>query len=344
MRASIHTLVVTVLAVGLLGLFLRQADFGAVWATIRSGDPVAVLASAVLVFVSYALRAWRWQYLLAPMGRTSFGTAFRATVIGFAASFLLPARAGEFLRPWLLARREGMATSAAFATILLERVLDLIVVVVLLSVFLVAFDPGLARLDPSADRLIRLGGAASAAGALGLLGVMVVLARNPDLLPALLRRLDAILPARMAEAVARLARTFAEGLAIVRQPARLAGALAASVPLWAVIGWQIWWVSHGLGVALPASGTLLVMALLVVGVAVPTPGAVGGFHEAYRIGVTTFFAANNDRAVAAAIVLHATGLIPTTLIGIWMMTKEGLTLGRLASVAEAGAGAGGANL
>ena len=58
------------------------------------------------------------------------------------------------------------------------------------------------------------------------------------------------------------------------------------------------------------------MALLVVGVAVPTPGAVGGFHEAFRLGATTFYGAPNDRAVGAAIVLHAVSFVPVTALGL----------------------------
>ena len=56
---------------------------------------------------------------------------------------------------------------------------------------------------------------------------------------------------------------------------------------------------------MPFTGSFLIMALLVVGVAVPTPGAVGGFHAAFRLGATTFFGAPDDAAVGAAIVLHA---------------------------------------
>jgi uncharacterized membrane protein YbhN (UPF0104 family) len=103
-----------------------------------------------------------------------------------------------------------------------------------------------------------------------------------------------------------------------------------------VITAQIWVVSVGTGVALPWSGAVLVMALLVVGVAVPTPGAVGGFHEAYRIGVTSFFGADNDHAVGAAIVLHAVGFVPTLIAGGWLMAREGLSLTHLgAAVARA---------
>ena len=75
------------------------------------------------------------------------------------------------------------------------------------------------------------------------------------------------------------------------------------------------------------------MALLVVGVAVPTPGAVGGFHEAYRIGATAFFGADNDHAVGAAIVLHAVGFVPTLVVGAWLMARDGLSFAGLGAEA-----------
>ena len=74
-------------------------------------------------------------------------------------------------------------------------------------------------------------------------------------------------------------------------------------------------------------------AVLVLGVAVPTPGAVGSYHEAYRIGVTTFFNAPNDRAVAAAIVTHAISYVPVVIAGLVFMAQDGLTVGRLKEMA-----------
>jgi hypothetical protein len=68
------------------------------------------------------------------------------------------------------------------------------------------------------------------------------------------------------------------------------------------------------------------MTILVVGVAMPTPGAIGGFHAAYQIAVQSFFAAPDDRAIGAAIVLHAISFLPVTALGIVFMAREGLTL------------------
>ena len=108
---------------------------------------------------------------------------------------------------------------------------------------------------------------------------------------------------------------FAEGLAVVRTPKRLALALLLSFPLWLSIGFGIWAVTRAFGIDMPFTGSFLMIALLIVGVSVPTPGDVGGFEAAVQIGLTSFYAVPNDRAVGAALVLHAVSLLPTIVLG-----------------------------
>ena len=97
---------------------------------------------------------------------------------------------------------------------------------------------------------------------------------------------------------------------------------------------EAWLVTVAFGIDMPFAGTFLLQALVLVGVAVPTPGAIGSYHEAYRIGVTTFFRAPNDAAVAAAIVTHAISYVPVVLTGIVFMAQDGLSFGRLRSLAN----------
>src|SRR3712207_5744209 len=119
MRSRVRSVLVLAITVALLAFLFRNTDLTAVWAETRRADPWLLVLATVVTFVTYVARAWRWQFLLAPIGATRFATAFRTTVIGFAASFVLPARAGEVIRPYLLARREGLNPTAAFATIIL---------------------------------------------------------------------------------------------------------------------------------------------------------------------------------------------------------------------------------
>lgn len=330
MRNVIRTVVVIGLAVGLLAVFLRNADLDRVWSAVRSARADFLTLSLAATALTFVIRAERWQYLLGPLGSTRFSTVFRTTVIGFAASAVLPARAGEVIRPYLLARREGLSATAAFATILVERVLDLVAVLLLLAAFLLWFDPGVEARDSAVFSAIRVGGLAMAPVALAAMLVMFFMAGHPDRLHAWVLGAEAVLPARAAKVIAKLAQTFAAGFAVVRRPERLVAALAWSIVLWISIAASIWAVSMAFGIAMPFTGSWLMLAPLVVGVAVPTPGAVGGFHEAYRLSATSFFGADNNTAVGAAIVLHAISVGPVTLAGLLFIVQDGLKLGGMA--------------
>ena len=330
MRNVIRTVVVIALAIGLLAVFLRNADLSQVWASVTKARTDLLLLSLALTCGTFVVRAERWQYLLGPLGKTRFSTVFRATVIGFAASAVLPARAGEVIRPYLLARREGLSATAAFATIIVERILDLVAVLLLMAVFLIWFDPGMEARDSKAFQAVRFGGLMMAPVAVGTLAVMFFMAGHPERLHAWVLKAEAILPARIAAMIARFAQTFAEGFAVVRSPGRLAAAIAWSIVLWVAIASGIWAVSIAFGIAMPFTGAWLMLGPLVVGVAVPTPGGVGGFHEAYRFGATAFFGADNNTAVGAAIVLHAISIGPVIIAGLLFIVQDGLKLGGMA--------------
>ncbi len=98
-------------------------------------------------------------------------------------------------------------------------------------------------------------------------------------------------------------------------------------------------MARAFDLAVPFTGSFLLIAILVLGVAVPTPGAIGGFHEAFRLGTTTFYAAPGDAAVAAALVLHAFSIGPTLVLGLFFAAQEGLNVAGMRRFAD---GAGGA--
>jgi len=333
LRAALRTLLITVLALGLLAFFIRNADLSRVWTEMRSARADLVALAALATAAMYFVRAERWQYLLEPLGHTRFWIAFKTTVIGFAAIMILPARAGEVLRPYLLARHEGLAATAAFATIIVERILDLAAMLLLLGVYLFWFGADASRAAPALYRAIAVGGAVLGAVAIVTLGAMFVTAGHPERLHAIVLRIERVLPQRLAHTVARLARSFAEGLAVVRSPRRIVLALGWSLVLWTLIGLYGWLIARAFGIHFPLVGSFLLSAMLVVGVAVPTPGGVGGVHEAFRLGVTSFFGADNNTAVGAAIVLHGLTTVLVGAGGLWFAMRDGLTIGNLKAMA-----------
>lgn len=340
MRPRVRTILIFLLTIGLLAFFFRKSNPAEVWAETRRADPLLLIAAVLFTGFTYVLRAWRWQSLLAPIGRTHFGIAFRATIIGFAANLLLPARAGEVIRPYVLARREHISASAAFATIILERVLDTATVLLLFAYFVFTVQPGVVSADPSALANVKFWGLVAGAASVAGLVVLFVLAGHPERLGRAALRIERVLPDTLARKVAAVVETFAQGLGVMRQPARLLVALAQSFPLWLSIAAGIWLSSRAFHITFPYTASFLITTLLVVGVAAPTPGAVGGFHWAYKFGVTTFFAVPDERAVGAAIVLHAISFLPVTIAGIAFMAGEGLTFGTARRMAQDAEGPG----
>lgn len=329
---NLRTAVVSILALALVAWFLRHANIADVWTQVRQARVDLLLLGLVFVVTTYWARAVRWQYLLEPVGRTRFRTVFRATVIGFAALALLPARVGDVLRPYLLSRREGLSTSATFATVVMERVLDLIAVLALLAIYVWGFTGD----RPLPDRLlnpVKVSATLAAAVSIVLMAVMWVLATHPERIGGLAAAAARILPGRLSERVGKLASTFSGGFAATRNPRALVMAIVWSFPVWLAIAAEAWAVTVAFGIDMSFAGTFLLQALLVIGVAVPTPGGVGSYHEAYRIGVTTFFGAPNDRAVAAAIVTHAISFVPVVLLGVVFMAQEGLSVSGLKDLA-----------
>jgi uncharacterized protein (TIRG00374 family) len=317
-----HTILIALLTIGLVAIFLRSIDLREAWRATLAAHPGWIAAAVAVGLQTYALRAWRWQSLLGPIGGARFRTALRTTVIGFAASFLLPARVGEVLRPYLLARQERLDPAAAFATIIVERLLDLCTVLLLFALALVLAD---VEVGPEIEAAGLVAAGASVVG----LAALFVLAGHPERLGRWAGQLARHLPERAARLVQHLVQTFAQGLRVMRSPAHLAVAIAWSVPLWLSIALGILLVSWAFDLTISFVGSFLVVGYVAVGVAAPTPGATGGFHYMYLTAMTQFFRAPADAAGAAAVVLHLVSFVPVTLIGLFFMWQDGLTLGGL---------------
>ena len=320
-RIRWHALFVAALTALLLWLFLRNVAFDELGDALARAHPAYIAAAVLVTLQTYLIRARRWQSLLSPIGPSRFRTALRTTVIGFAVSFLVP-RAGEVVRPYLLARREGLPASATFATIIVERLLDLVTVLLL-------FAASLPLLDVEVGADVEASGIIAAVSALGALVVLFLSAGHPERLGLWATRIGRWLPGRVGGSLSGFVRTFAQGLAVMRQPRRLAVAAVWSVPLWLSLALGIWLTSLAFDLTFSFPGTFLVLLFLVVGVAVPTPGNVGAFHLAYFWAVTRFFGLNEEAVAAAGLVLHAVSFLPVTFVGLVFMWQDGLTLGRL---------------
>ena len=314
--------------------FLRNVDFSGVAnaiATARQG--MIFLALLVLTF-GYVIRAVRWQYLLSPLGKVTVGTALHSTMIGFAVNAILPGRVGELLRPYLLARREQLSTSAVVATVLVERVLDLVAILVIFGMSVVIFDPEFVTTNETLMAGIHTGASVAAGVAVVMLGFASIAASGPSFVDKIIRLVVTPLPKRLAESLIQASRHFLGGFAVMRQAVPLAFAVMWSLALWSSIALSLWLVTVAFGIDIPVVGTGVIVVLIAVGVAVPTPAGVGGYHAAYQLGVTGLYGASDAAAVGAGLVAHVLSFLPVTLIGLVLMARDGMKLDRITDVVE----------
>jgi hypothetical protein len=138
-------------------------------------------------------------------------------------------------------------------------------------------------------------------------------------------RLCRALPRRLEARAVRFFDTFRTGLGVLVQRSGLAKAFFLSLLLWLAIGLAFWLSARALGVDFPFGDTALVIGFLTVGVAVPTPGAIGGYHYMCSLALTTLFGVGPSLAAAVALVAHAISFLPVTILGILLFLKAGLS-------------------
>ncbi|HLA79071.1 MAG TPA: lysylphosphatidylglycerol synthase transmembrane domain-containing protein [Vicinamibacteria bacterium] len=322
------------LALGLLYFVLKDLQLQTLWTALRSASPFYLLAVLAVTVVTYAARAWRWGGLLSPLARVPFLDLFSATWVGFMSGLVIP-RAGEIVRPYLVARRHPVDTSAAFASIIIERLVDLITVVALFALYLYVLPMPAAQSQGPVLDLLRAGALGAAGVAIGVLGVLILFHVKAERALELSERALRWLPARLAAPVAGALRSFSKGLAVLRAPAgHLLGIMAQSLLVWLAIGATIYFNNRAFGLDLPFHSAFLIVGFLTVGVAVPTPGMVGGFHAAYLIALTQVYGISKETAAAAAITAHALTNLPVLILGLAFLGREGLTVRTMAKVAD----------
>lgn len=316
------------LAAVLLALFLRTLDFAAVGAAIRAARVGwLVAATACGLFATPLFRSWRWGLLLKKAGRPSAYDLNSATSIGFAASTLLPARAGEIVRPVALARRAGLKVAPCLASIALERLIDLVTCVSLFVVYALGWAPqDMGGEAAGRFALLRQLALLFGAGTLAGLVVLAFLAARPERTDRFVKPLLRPLPEKIGARIEAILLSFLDGLGALGTWRDAAVVAASSVALWALIAAQVWMTLIAFDIALPYPVSFFVIAWAILGLAIPTPGGVGGYHTAVAYALTGFYGVSKDTAGAFALVSHALSFVPITLLGLVFLLAGGLSL------------------
>jgi uncharacterized protein (TIRG00374 family) len=317
------------LAVTALALWwvLRGESLGEIWDTICRGD-VALLAAAVTVAtVGYLVRAMRWKVLLAPVkSDTSLRSRFASVSIGFMANNLLPARVGEFARAYAISRMEPISAGAAFGSLVVERFMDGLVLLLLLVVpVLTPGFPATGALSTGLGAHVLRGGLAAVSVVLGVLLAMTIW---PRAFVRAAERVATRLPPPLARPVVAGLEALLDAIAVLRSPRLLSLGLAWTVFFWLFHGLSFWLGMKAFGIDTGLVSAWFTEAVVGFGVAIPSaPGFFGTFHASAQFALTSVYGVDASRALAFAFGYHFGSWIPITLIGLGYAWKLGLTVG-----------------
>ena len=334
LRRYLKFIILTLAAAAVLWWFGRGLDWPSVSAAIGRSDWRLIALAVVFVLLTYFVRALRWRVLLAPLADASVRDLFAATTVGFSAVFLI-GRAGEVVRPTFLPLRDSrVRPAAAFVTIGVERIYDMVAVVLLFAVNLIWFRaPGGG--DAAAYARVREAGIILlVAAACGIFALVVFKRYSRQVIgwcEARLERAPRWLK-RAGNLLTHLLEQVAGALSVLVSARALALTVGLTALLWGIIAVANWLVMRAFGLPFGATETLFVLGWALVGSLVPTPGgAAGAFHAVTAAGLI-FLGIPREEAAAISIVLHLVVFAPALLFGLYYFLRSDVSFARLRSL------------
>jgi uncharacterized protein (TIRG00374 family) len=322
--------VLCLLAIGLLWWFGRKLDWIEVRRAVSHSNPYLLGLAVAIISVAYLFRACRWGALLKPITPTRISDLFAATTVGFGAVFLA-GRAGEVVRPVVLPMRDPrVRPSASFVTIMVERIYDIVAIVVLFAVNLIWFKP---REEFVADfGRVRTAGLILLAGAIVGVAALAWFRTKSDVVIGFSKRLLSrwhFIPHRLSKLVLRVLQQLAQSLRVLVNVRELAETIGWTALLWFGITLANLLVIRAFGLNFGFSETAFVLGWALAGSVVPTPGgAAGAFHAASAAGFL-FLGVDRDTAAAVSIVMHLVDFGPAVLFGMFYLIRGDLNLTKL---------------
>lgn len=301
-----------------LYLAFRQSDFHQVFRQILAVHVGPLLAGVVVLLSTYMARALRWRVLLLPTGRPSLHSLFGAIMIGFMSLNLLPFRLGEFIRAYVLGRKEGLSKSAVFATIVVERIFDGFTVLFIGLVSMAWLSLPFSTRNLAWIKVLAGMGALIYLAALA--GVVLIRMKREFILRLVgfFLQWTPWLQVRVKNVIG----SFAEGLASIHSFRALLKVVFLSLLVWGLSATYYWAVMFSftaggasLGSQVGYAGAVFLLAVLALGVMVPAgPAFVGTFELACVAALTAL--GQEGVAPSYALVAHSLQFFTVTLIGI----------------------------
>ncbi|OGL06327.1 MAG: hypothetical protein A3I03_11630 [Candidatus Rokubacteria bacterium RIFCSPLOWO2_02_FULL_68_19] len=305
---------------GLLYLVLRNISLAELLSHLGRTHWGWLALSVTAHLAMVGARGVRWALFFHPAAPASWPLV-SATAIGFMGNNLLPLRAGELLRAYLAARSTGLSFWTALATLAVERGLDAFSILLILGGVVVVVKVPL---------WLKTGALTLLAIDLLAMGMLILLARGWGPLNRWITRIP-----RLGGTVQRWLALFAIGLQSLRPGPHLGPLLGWTVLIWIVNAGAVWAALRSIGLALPASASLTVLAFTGIAVSLPSAPGYVGTVQFFIVQALGIYAITGVEAVSFSFLYHAAGFIPLTLLGWAFLLAQGVSLRKAIEQAQA---------
>ena len=324
---------------GALYYTLRNVSMDELVASFKEIDLIYILPAIGLTLLSYVTRAYRWQVLLRPFKEIPIRDIYAPLMIGFMGN-ILPARAGEFLRAYLMGKKHGITFAGAFSTIIVERLFDLIILLMLFVwVFVVKvdmFDPQLTFSGMSVQTMVAGFGKFCAIVVIGLLCFMFLLAYRENWVNSCISWLAKPLPDKWRVKIIFMVGEFALGCKVVRDPGALAKIIFFSVLTWVIlvsVYYPLYFAFDLQDKSLESLLLLTVMVCVLITI-LPTPAFLGSFNAGVLIALHEIRGEAEVAAVSFGMVAWAVGFIVLIGGGLFFVFKDHMSVQALMKAEE----------
>jgi len=302
-----------------LWLSLRKVHFGEMQATLREAHYHYFLIMLALNLVVIWIRAVRWRILLQPVQNVPASRLLSPMCVGFMFNFIFPARAGEFIRAYLVGKKEGISKSSAFATVVVERLFDGLAIISFLGLapFLL---PGM---EGTRAQLLQWAGLAVFVFYFAVLGSLFALSHHREALAAYLERSRAAQRWKMVRHLLEVLQKFADGLAILKSRREIVSALALSYVIWGFAAATNYLMMQSIDLQLPLYAAFFLVVIQSFGVMVPSPGFVGGYQAAHIFALMVY-SVEESKAFSLSILIHSGYFITFVGLGLLFLGRDHL--------------------
>ncbi len=308
---------------GALFLYLafREVDFGQMWDSLRNANYWYLLPATLIILFSHFLRAFRWRYLLDPVKRVNTPSLFSALMIGYGANIVMPAHLGEFLRAYVLSQKHKIPTGSVFATIVMERIIDVFSLLVLM--FLTVL------IHPFPEWVVKSGYIMFTA-TLGLFVFLVFFKKFPKRTDMFLHIILKPVPERIGSRIKRSVERFFSGILPLKRRCDYVAVVLLSVSIWICYGFVFYVCFQAFDFIetykLPWYAGLILLVITTISVVVPSsPGYVGPYHYLCQISLA-MFAVPESPALSYAAVVHGISFLPVLALALLFASYEGFRI------------------